>query len=299
VGGYQLLVAGDVGQDLAAGLGAFELRGTVGGDVNVEYGVSDDGAPPPSAFYGVPITRPVPKVAPGVDLSQGTVGGEIDLVETVYETPDVAVELSPEAVREARRSALVAAALNRLRERVGEFIGLLLVAVLVLWLAREPFMRAAAQLQAKPGASFLWGFGSLVALPFALLFMLFVAIAVVILVSFVTLGELTGVMMTLSGTTFGAVILAVTILAYLVGKVLVGYVAGSWLIKQMAPSALEGRYGSFWAILVGVLLFELLRAVPFFGWLLGLVVVSFGFGAIVSRWYEGYRANRTAVEAVA
>jgi hypothetical protein len=105
--------------------------------------------------------------------------------------------------------------------------------------------------------------------------------------------------MTLSGTTFGAVILAVTILAYRVGKVLVGYIAGSWLIKQMAPSALEGRYGSFWAILVGVLLFELLRAVPFFGWLLGLVVVSFGFGAIVSRWYEGYRANRTAVEAVA
>lgn len=300
MGGYQLLVAGSVGKDVNAGLGAFELTGTVGDDVRVEYGISEDGAPPPQAFYGVPITRALPNVAPGVDVEAGTIGGEFEAVESVYDTPEVNVDVpSAEQMREAGRAAFFAGALNRIRERVGEFIGLLIVAALVLWLAREPFMAAYDQLKAQPLPSFAWGLGSLVAFPFFLLMLIFIAIALAIFVSFVTLGELTGLTLALSGTAIGSFVLIVTILAYLVGKVLVGYVVGQWLLGQVAPSVLDNRYGPFWAILLGVFLFELLRAVPLFGWMLGLVVVSFGFGAVVSLLYARYRASRMPVEAAA
>ena len=62
-------------------------------------------------------------------------------------------------------------------------------------------------------------------------------------------------------------------------KALVSYLVGRWLLSKMTKMSYEGFWQHFAALAVGVFLYEVLRAIPVFGFLMMLVVVLIGTGA--------------------
>jgi hypothetical protein len=55
------------------------------------------------------------------------------------------------------------------------------------------------------------------------------------------------------------------------------YLVGAWLLKQLNRSSEVSRY---WAVVLGVVLFVVVSAVPLLGGLVGLATLLLGLGAL-------------------
>lgn len=275
MGGYQLLHGGDVKGDLNFGGAAFELNGSVGGDVRAEVAKADPQAPPMfiPAFPGA-----VAPIAPGFRMGdQAEAGGRLDVVETE----------APPGVSPAERAR--ASVARFVGDRVGEFIALLIVGAVLLRLWPDLMERARSAAVSEPLPSA--GRGCLAALVFVIGLPLAVAllIAVTILVAVVTLGQLSGHIAGLGSAGLAAVVAGFSFAAGLVTKAIVALLGGRLIFERAAPATLQGRWGSFWALAVGALLYEILRSIPILGWLVWLAVTLIGLGAIYTaargRWW--------------
>jgi cytoskeletal protein CcmA (bactofilin family) len=284
VGGYQLIHGGQVAGDLSFGGAAFELNGSVDGDVQAEVSAPSQPAPP-MFMPGFP--GAVAPIAPGFRMGdQGEAGGRLDVVET---------QPVPSRSPGERAAASVA---RFVADRAGEFIALLIVGALLLrfWPELMERARAAAQRQPLPSA----GLGCLATLAFFIGLPIAVAllIALTIVIAVVTLGQLSGHIMGLGGTGLALVSSVFFFAAGLVAKAVVALLGGRLLFERVAPATLQGRWGSFWALAVGALIYEILRGIPVFGWLVWIAVVLVGLGAIYTavreRWWPPTATKATA-----
>jgi hypothetical protein len=123
-------------------------------------------------------------------------------------------------------------------------------------------------------------------------------IALTIVIAVVTLGQLSGHIMGLGGTGLALVSSVFFFAAGLVAKAVVALLGGRLLFERVAPATLQGRWGSFWALAVGALIYEILRGIPVFGWLVWIAVVLVGLGAIYTavreRWWPPTATKATA-----
>jgi uncharacterized membrane protein len=64
--------------------------------------------------------------------------------------------------------------------------------------------------------------------------------------------------------------------------------AGEWIMNKIAPEA-KGK--SYWAMVIGVVLYVILAAIPYIGWLVALIATIIGIG---SMWlaYRSWRKSR-------
>ena len=89
---------------------------------------------------------------------------------------------------------------------------------------------------------------------------------------------------TLFGVGFSSLTFVVTIFTLLVSygsKLVVAYLGGVWLYQKMAPQADTGKYGhKFLGLLIGVLIYVILRGIPILGWFVGLAATLVGVGAM-------------------
>ena len=78
------MLNGEIVRDLSVGLGALELDGRVGGDVNGEVGSSESTPPNMNAFMGVqqPNFEQIPPIDPGLRIEDGVVSGDINVTES-------------------------------------------------------------------------------------------------------------------------------------------------------------------------------------------------------------------------
>jgi hypothetical protein len=75
IGAYQALLSGDIGRSVSGGLDRLELRGTIGGDVDVS--VSGDQNPAAVQFTPVGQT-PIPCVQPNLTMADSArIGGKL------------------------------------------------------------------------------------------------------------------------------------------------------------------------------------------------------------------------------
>ncbi len=81
----------------------------------------------------------------------------------------------------------------------------------------------------------------------------------------------------------------------LVTKMVVAFLVGKTVLDRLAPQTMEGRWGSAIALLVGVLIYEVIRAIPLLGFLVGILVTIVGLGAI----YLTIRPQKVEPEVVA
>ncbi len=155
--------------------------------------------------------------------------------------------------------------------------GFMIVGLLLIWLAPAHLDGWSQQLRRRPVLSF--GIGIVVFIlgfvGFILLLVLAIAVALAFFsLTFINLGYM------LLGLTVAAIGLGFTIFLLFVvfiSKVVVAYMAGRMILGRLLPRALRYRV---WPLLLGVVLYMLLNAIPYVGWAVSMIVTLLGLGAV-------------------
>jgi cytoskeletal protein CcmA (bactofilin family) len=278
VGAYQALLAGAIGQRVRGDLDRMELRGTVGGDVDVA--VSGNPSPVSAVQFSPAGIVPIPGVQPNLTIAESAqIGGkliyrsiaEATISSTARITGGTAFELLPSSsAAPAAPSAVWLGYARRLA-------GLLLAGLLLLWLAPTWTRRLADRLEAQPLPSLGWGAVAFVACIAALLGILILTIILAIIFGSLTLGGLVAMIVSLGLlASAGMVIGYIAFSAYL-AEGIVAYMAGRWLLRRTLPAWAEQPVVP---LVVGLVLYVLLRAIPWIGWLVGVLVVLLALGTL-------------------
>jgi cytoskeletal protein CcmA (bactofilin family) len=328
--GYQALLSGAVERNVSASVGALVISGEIGGDVRADVGAPDAGGfmffAPPGAPAAVPL---------GIRVTEGAeIGGQLTYVSPeaqedaigaepaegiVYQTP------VPDAGQEAQRRdgrSLGLIVVQWIIARLRDLVTLLLLGALILWLWPRWLYRAADVVASQPLLSLGWGVIVWLLGYIGAAILAFLIVLAAILLGIVTLG---GLAFAVLGIGFSALGLAFTIfwlsVAY-ISKLVVAFMVGRWIVRglsrreeprtevatppgeepgpEAAPRRVERPRSvaeDGWSLVVGVLIYVLLRAIPILGWLIGLVVTLFGLGALFMALRDGWREHR-AVEPV-
>jgi cytoskeletal protein CcmA (bactofilin family) len=271
IGGYQALLDGNVGRDLYIGAVALELSGDVAGDLIGEVSGEGESAAP---VIAPGVSRPVAAVDPGLRISDSaTVGGEINVTETTAAAVNVETQ-------QPRFFGLE----QRLGQRVGEWLALLIVGGLLLYLTPNWLGRAEARLRAEPLPSLGWGTVIAVVFPFALFVAVAALIVLTVLGGLVTFGQLVGPILGVGGALLGLGFSGFLFLFYMVTKIIVALVIGRYLVNLITTSSTSTWTTNFAALAVGALIYQIIRALPVAGFFVALVVILIGIGAIYLTW---------------
>jgi hypothetical protein len=280
-----------VDEDVQAASNALDLDGEVGGNVDAEVDGEDDG-PSPSWFAPAPRV-PIPPVEPGLTLTDSArVDGNLTY-ESSTEAQINPDQVGGEVVRNERPATeeepartLADIVLDTLRN----FLALILVGLLLMWAAPSWTRRLADTVQARPLASLGWGVVG---------FIIFIALTIAVLLATILLAVIFG-LLTLGGVVLlliglGVLIEAVLVFAFLfsinyLAQIVVSFLVGLLLLGRIQPERAAGRV---LPLVVGLVLYVILRAIPVLGPLVGLIVVLFGLGAITSWIWAGLRRRPT------
>jgi len=297
-GGYQARLAGEVEEDFRGGMGALEIAGRIGGNVKVDVGEADPDFEAAQPFFQM--WMPAPMMPPGFRVAEGaeiggkltyTSGSEGDIASgaveggIVYQTPVP----SPVEVEEVKVLTPQQAAMNWSLDQLRRLLALLLIGLLLVWIMPGPVREAATTLQTRPWGSLGWG----------VLVVIFVCIAVPVVAFLVILLDLV-----LGVLGFGGLVASITGLGFLANAAIivgfliaVGYVTKvvvSFLVGRMILERIRGGWGAglVWPLVLGAVLFALVRAIPILGWFIGLFVTLFGLGALWLMVWEALRRRR-------
>lgn len=277
IGGYQAMLNGDIVRDLSVGLGALELGGRVGGDVNGEVGSSEDNPPNMNGMFmgqQQPNFEQIPPIDPGLRIEDGVVSGDINVTESV--SPSELAEI--EATEEATSNTL----LRTLTPRLGELIAMLAIGALVIWKRPSWFGRFNNIVPNRAVASLGWGALWTVAAPFVLFF----GIAALFLLSWLTgllsFGRLSETVIGVGGTGL-AFLGSLFVFAFrLLAPMFVLTTLGNWVLnKFMGQGGSAMSFGRlFGALALGAIVLQLLGMVPFVGNWIILLISLVGVGAL-------------------
>jgi hypothetical protein len=166
-----------------------------------------------------------------------------------------------------------------LADRLRDFGLLLLLGAVFYGLFRSPLNRTTQALRARPLAAL--GYGLLALLITTNVFLVGALVASLIFVVGLWLGNLGLWSFTLAfwALTYSALAFFIAALWFLVAygtKLIVAYLAGTWLFEKLTP---KRAVPQFVALVLGILIYILLRSVPMVGWVLGVLVTAWGLGA--------------------
>lgn len=290
---YQALLSGEVKQDVIASAGAVELKGKVGR--NVELWLSDASTTNTGSFMP---GSTQPTVAPGLRTGNSAqIGGKLTYTGPqkydlnivpgsgiVYNAPAIVEKPAPKF-----GPALVSQETGKgfkVWHAISALITLLLAGALVVGLFGKPFNKTVEVAQKRTLASA--GVGLLViflAIP-AFLIAGGLIIFAGILLSFISLGGLATPIFGLGLGSLGLAGTALMVLITLVSKLIVSY-----LIGKLTLEAFKANPGAGWQkvlpLLIGVLIYALLSALPFVGWIFDLVTIIIGTGAVWFALFPG------------
>lgn len=280
--GYQALLSGMVDEDVKVAANALKLDGEVGGDVNAKVD-GEDGGPPTTLFAPAPRV-PIPPVESGLTLTDSArVGSDLTYESSTEAQISPAAQIEGEVIREERPATeeepartLTDWVLDSLRS----LLGLVLVGLLLMWVAPNWTRRLADMVQARPLASLGWGvlgFIIFIALTIAILL---ATILLAVLFGFLTLGGLVGLIVGLGILAEAALIVAFLVTTMYLAQIVISFLVGWLILRRAQPERASGRV---LPLLIGLILYVILRAIPVLGWIVGLVVVLLGFG-VISNW---------------
>ena len=193
--------------------------------------------------------------------------------------------------KDTESSALVDWLLTALKS----FLNFLIVGGLMLWIFPRQFQGWSERVKKEPLAA--TGYGAVVLINGYLLpgLIMFLLIGLLLGLIYISLSSLawpvfwvgTGTLITL----FTLFTLATTFLS----KAIVAYLAGAFIFSKVAPGALQYR---ILPLLLGLLIYVPLAAIPYLGTFIGLVVTLLGLGAIWLAWRQAHQPVAAVAEAV-
>jgi cytoskeletal protein CcmA (bactofilin family) len=301
VGSGQALLAGDVGGDVLAGTGSLELRGAFGGNIDAAVGDAKDnaGGPPPSMFMPqTDISMPV--VASGLTVAQGaTIKGNLKYTSTKeYTLPSGSVggtvthikpAVTPQSAPTPAEKAMIWT-FDLLRN----IATLIIVGLLLGWLVPTFIGSLGDIVRSQPWPTLGWGVVTYAAFFFALLVILLVMILGAIIFGVLTLSGLSGMIVGVGLFTIFTLILGFVLVTAFLTKIVVGWLGGKMILGRIKPELAEHK---IWPMVIGVSIIALIVALPFIGWLFGLLVMFVGLGSL---WLWGReRVNKQTVAVIA
>jgi hypothetical protein len=166
-------------------------------------------------------------------------------------------------------------------DNLRSFVALLLVGLILIWIAPNWVRRRASAVLDRPLVSLGWGVLGLVAFLVLGIVILLVTVLLGVILSLLTLGGLVALIVVLGLLAEVALVLAFWVYTNYLAQIVVSFLAGVLLVEAVGPG--RGRERVL-PLVVGVILYVLLRAIPVLGSLVVLTVVLLGLGAL-SRWF--------------
>jgi cytoskeletal protein CcmA (bactofilin family) len=289
VGAAQALLDGKINGDVLAGTGALELNGEFGGDVKAEVGNPEEGGPPlsmymPQANIHFPTVKPGfnvgddAKIAGNLEYTQSkdvkipaeAVSGKITRTEPVVDPTKVEVKPTP-----------AEAAMTWTFDLFRTIVTWIVFGLLLGWLAPLFMKSLMDKVQSQPAASLGWGLVAYAAFFFAILLVFIAMLTGGILFGVLTLGGLSGTIIWLGILAIFAMIVGFVLVTAFLTQITVSWLGGKLILSRIKPELAEHK---FLPLVVGVIVVALLIALPYIGWLFGVLVMFIGLGAL---WLQG------------
>ncbi|MFC4902242.1 polymer-forming cytoskeletal protein [Kocuria oceani] len=291
LGAYQALLAGSIDGSVTAGAAGLALAGAIGGSVQADVGSPDD----VEAAWAPATQVPVPPVEGGLTLTdEARVAGDLSYRSaaeaSIAPGAEVTGEISYERVvvddaEPAGPTGPLAVLLSGLRL----FVTLLLAGLLALWLIPRTVTGAASVLRTRPLLSLGWGVLAIAGTAVAALAFLVVAILLGIGLGLLTLGGLAAAVVATGVVLHAVLVLGLILAIALLAPVVAGLTGGGLLLRDPSPARFGKRAG---ALALGLLIYVLLRAVPYLGPVVALLVALFGVGALAVWLWDVLRRRR-------
>ncbi len=289
VGAYQALLSGQIGRDVHAGVGALEIDGSIGNDVYAEIAGTSEGPPPYFLFNQPDVDSVIPF---GLRVSENAeIGGSLNYkssenqAETILISPAGGIDFeyvpqlnAQDFQDEATRVGPAALAGAWVIKRIQEFITLMILGGLVVWQLPGLLNKVSEKVEKESLPSFGWGLVTILVVYLGALMVSGLIIAGAIFFGIITLGELSWVILSVGFSSLGLILTGFGLLLSYGSKLAVAYLVGKLLLNWLAP-----KFGgsAIWPMLIGLLLYTFLRAIPFgFGFVIGVIVTLIGLGAM-------------------
>lgn len=167
--------------------------------------------------------------------------------------------------------------------RLGELASYLIVGGLAAWLLPVPFSGWAEKLRSRPLASGGLGIVAYISGFFGAFVIALLIVATGFVLRFLTLRALALTFWAIGFSGLGLAFSIFILFVLFMSKVVVSYLVGYQILKRIFPRA-AGR--KFWPLLLGLIIYVLLRSIPIAGWILSVIVTFLGLGA-VWLWVNG------------
>ncbi len=275
---YQADVSGQVGRDLNFFGSALRVDGAIGRNLKAQVSEPQSGQ---NMNYG-PWTTWIPAnvsiMQPGYDVSAATISGETDIQVVEYQAPTA--RNIPVSAPTLWGIAVAAWVINR----IGEFIALFLLGILLYLAWPKQMERVEDQVTTYPWRSLGLGFLAAILFPFVFVLAVVVIILLAVLLGIISLGHLAGPILALGFLLLGLATTVFFVAGLLAAKAIIAHLVGSRILQ----SSLEDRgWGMVLILLVGLLLYEVVALVPILGWLVAVVIVLLGWGAMAGvLWFK-------------
>jgi hypothetical protein len=294
LGAYQALLAGTVERNVRGGMAGLDIRGLVGGDVDITVGSTEEGAPGPTTMSPPPEIA-LPSVRPGLTVEDSAqINGRLKYTSAREFAPRGSVGQGVTWEQQRVEERAQPGPMSTVADIVRKLAALAIVGILLVWLAPRWTKRLADTVQAKPFPSIGWG---LVASVAAIAAMIGICVGTMLLAGalFATtlagLGALVAVLGMLAEATL---IVGFVSFTALIGQAIIAYMGGAWALQRTNPS---------WAthpaapLLAGIPILVLLTAIPILGGVIGLIAALAALGALW-LWVRELRAPTPAAVVV-
>jgi cytoskeletal protein CcmA (bactofilin family) len=313
VAGYQLILGGTVNRDVNGAAAAIEVNGDIGRNATFNMGEAQ------YTFEYISIPPSIPStISPGLRVSpDAKIGGDLKYTyslnqsatinnqpggKIIYKTPVPSQQSVPHPVSHIERQAnfwgwlMGQFFLGTLKRFWVNLFSLILLGGLVVAFLPGLLKSSTTQLSLKPMVSF--GYGLLVVISgyIALILAGLVILALSIIFTLISLGGLSTATFGLGFASLGFAGVVFTMLVIYASKLVVAYLVGRWILKGIAPQSRAAQM-PFWCLVIGILVYAILRSLPFVGWIFALIVILFGLGAIWLA-FLSWRNQRKAGDSV-
>jgi hypothetical protein len=260
--GGQVTINGEVSEDVLAAAGQVTINGRVGQDLIVGTGQLTVTGTVAGGAVG----------SAGTYTKSGTISGADSITVTGNDSRPVTVS-RPNPVLDAIR----------------QFLTVLAVALLALWLAPRLFRAAEAEVRTRPLPSLGWGVVAIIAFIVAIIVIVIVMILLAVVLGALGFGALVGIDIFGGLVLIAALVLTFTVAAAflvdaIVGLALARLVAGRSdrfaTAVERSSTRVSDRWSDLGLIVVGVAFVVLLTSLPVIGGWIGLVVLLLGLGAL-------------------
>ncbi len=300
---YQVVLNGELSGDARLAAAALELNGTVGGNVTAAVGdPSSQGMrywSPSQQMQDLPSA-----LQPGLRVSSSAhVGGKLTYTSRAEQAAAIAIQPEggvlfhlEEPSKQPEAQVSVRADTGRwlwswLIGRVREFLTLAILGALVLWKLPTTLKTVAESARAKPLPALGWGLVVILVASVGVVVVGLAILAMALLLALVTLGGLVGPVLGIGMPALGLASGLCSVLVTYGSKLVVAYLLGTLIVKGLLPSKAGDRRLE---LILGLVVYLLVRAIPIVGWLFGALVTLVGVGAM----WLAYQERRAAARAL-